>query len=250
MCLAGCSSLPGPFGTWVTTDITLLRSGPATRMTATAVSNTVNQAATAPSTAEMASVLTQIPRTAGNWQPLVLVGESYIDLQCSNYLEAVRLLYRQKQEGDTSLTSLQSATVGIMGLAEAAQKAIGIVGISFGLAQSLFDTHLSSYLYRLPPSSVSSIVESQRQILRAVETGQVPASAWANLNNEAAALRRLQEYITYCTSVVIEDNVSKVLNTSTAGASGTKITSTTTPAVVPIGSQFATSSNTRATLQS
>lgn len=250
MCLAGCSSLPGPFGTWVTTDITLLRSGPATRMTATAVSNTVNQAATAPSTAEMASVLTQIPRTAGNWQPLVLVGESYIDLQCSNYLEAVRLLYRQKQEGDTSLTSLQSATVGIMGLAEAAQKAIGIVGISFGLAQSLFDTHLSSYLYRLPPSSVSSIVESQRQILRAVETGQVPASACANLNNEAAALRRLQEYITYCTSVVIEDNVSKVLNTSTAGASGTKITSTTTPAVVPIGSQFATSSNTRATLQS
>ena len=106
-----------------------------------------------------------------------------------------------------------------MGLALAAQKSIGIVGVAFGLAASLFDTTLNSVLYQLPPASVVSVMNAQRDIFRGQETGANPE--WVNIQNPIAVGNRLNErYIRYCTPVIIEANVGKLLAQTTADANG------------------------------
>ncbi|HSU04889.1 MAG TPA: hypothetical protein VLI93_04895 [Acetobacteraceae bacterium] len=160
----------------------------------------------------------------GNWKAVTLVGEGYIDKQCYNFLAALDDLERSKKTTLADLSALQGATVGIMGLALAAQKTIGIVGVAFGLAASLFDTTTSAVLYQLPASAVASIVVAQSQYLRASEdTMQIP--------NQGQASARLSEYLRYCVPVTIEANISKVLNNSRGSASGI-VTQTTRPAVV------------------
>jgi hypothetical protein len=176
-----------------------------------------------------ASTLEQQQRALGDvqdWAAVTLVGQGYIDTQCQRFLSALHTLDRSRRTTLTNLNTLQSATVGILGLARAAQQAIGIVGISFGLTTSLFDTTVSTFLYELPPSSIVSIVEAQRQLLRVNE-----AEVLATIKNQGDARARLGQYLLYCVPVTIEANVSKVLNNSRAGRDGLIVTADTPAAV-------------------
>lgn len=136
------------------------------------------------------------------WIDVVQAGEQSVDLICGRYESALYELDKNRRAALANLTSIQSATVAIMGLAIAAQKAIGIAGVAFGLAASLFDTTISSVLYQLPPASVVSVMNAQRDLLRAQETVSNPN--WTNIQTQTAAANRLNEYIRYCTPVIIE----------------------------------------------
>ena len=186
---------PGSFAARLTEGGRLLQDGPPATMTAAAIAQNradavpllyafalearqvypvANSPAPFPAT-DIASQQIALVDQNINWPLVTLVGEGYIDTQCNRFLEALNELERAKRGMLANLNAVQSATVGIMGLALAAQKAIGIVGIAFGLAASLIDNTTSVVLYQLPASSVRTIVIAQRDVLRRDEGGQ-PAS--------------------------------------------------------------------------
>jgi hypothetical protein len=121
-----------------------------------------------------------------------------------------------------------------MGLALAAQKTIGIVGIAFGVAASLFDTTTGTVLYQLPAASVSSVVQAQRQVLRGDEDPAKPSPAWRAIDNQAAAAARINEYVQYCSPVTIEANIARVLSNTRAG-NNQDLVSTPAPAAASSG---------------
>lgn len=160
------------------------------------------------------------------WLEVAQAGERSIDQICGQYQSALYLLDKNRRTALSNLNFIQSATVGIMGLALAAQKTIGIVGIAFGLAASLFDTTVNSVLYRLPPASVVSVMNAQRDVLRSQEAPGNPNAI--SITNQIAVGNRLNEYIRYCTPVIIEANVEKLLGQTTV-VDG-KLSATTEPA--------------------
>ena len=159
------------------------------------------------------------------WSRVTEAGEGYIDEQCQDFVAALDRLERSKRATLSGLNVLGSATVGIMGLAQAAQKSIGIVGIAFGLASSLFDISVSSVLYELPAASVASVVQAQRDVLRLHE-----AAVLANIDSPDRAIARLNAYIGYCSPVTIEANIGKLL-ASARQANGHDIEAVTQAAV-------------------
>lgn len=243
---------PGSFGARLTENGRLLADGPPARMTAAAI--TESRASAVPILYAFALEAGQLrpPATGAepfpavdpvqqqvallssgiNWTEVTLVGEGYIDAQCDRLLSALDQLERTKRGTLANLNALQSATVGIMGLAIAAQQAIGIVGVAFGLVASLIDNSTSVVLYQLPASSIRTIVKAQRDVLRQEENA--PGGALSRVTNQGLASARLAEYIQYCVPVTIEANVGKVLNNSRAGEDEDKgriVTGSTIPAV-------------------
>jgi hypothetical protein len=231
------------FGMRVTDSGRLLMDGPPSRMTASAIA--ADRADEVPLLYNFAISAGQIPAPnstiafpaqdptsqqlalfqVADWKAVTLVGEGYIDRQCDQFISALNDLERSKRMTLANLNTIQAATVGIMGLALAAQKTIGIVGIAFGLAASLFDTTTSTVLYQLPASGVASIVSAQQQYLRANEDARL-----SSISNQGLAAARLNEYLHYCVPVTIEENIIKVLNNTSGTAAGI-VTGLTTPAV-------------------
>jgi hypothetical protein len=244
---AGCSNSPGSFGSRLTENGRLLADGPPARMTASAVAE--SQADAVPLLYAFALQTGQIRQKAGetfpatdpglqqaalldggiDWPTTTLVGEGYIDTQCDRFLGALNELERTRRGTFASLNAVQSATIGIMGLALAAQKAIGIVGIAFGLTASLFDDSTSIVLYQLPSSAIRTIVKAQRDVLRQDE--QLPNGVLARVTNQGLASARLGEYIQYCVPVTIETNVASVIGSTAVGPNATIITGPTRPAI-------------------
>lgn len=240
---AGCSSSPTMFGARMTDSGRLLMDGPPARMSAAAIA--ADRADEVPLLYNFAIGAGQVPAPnstipfpaqdpvnqqlallqVADWKAVTLVGEGYIDKQCDQFIAALNDLERSKKTALANLNTVQAATVGIMGLALAAQKTIGIVGIAFGLAASLFDTTTSTVLYQLPASGVASIVAAQQQYLRANEDARL-----SSVSNQGLAAARLNEYLHYCVPVTIEENIIKVLNNTSGTAAGI-ITGLTTPAV-------------------
>jgi hypothetical protein len=160
------------------------------------------------------------------WADITRIGEGRIDRHCTQFISSLYALEKEKKATLANVNAIQSATVGIMGLALAAQKAIGITGIAFGLASSLFDHTTTAVLYQLPAQSITSIVLAQRDILRAGED-----KVLAGVTNQGLASARLAEYIRYCIPVTIEANIATVLGIAKAGP-GNTIQSAGAPAAV------------------
>jgi hypothetical protein len=166
-----------------------------------------------------------------DWKAVTVAGEGYIDGQCNLFLTALDIL---EKSGDARQPErVAGATVGIMGLAQAAQTAIGITGIALGLVGSLFDITTSTVLYQLPASAVSSVVQAQRQALRLDESASRPggpSEEWKGITNQATAAARLSDYIQYCAPVTIEANISKVLSNTRADSNKELVVTATPPA--------------------
>ena len=225
----------------------LLADGPPARMTAAAIAET--RADEVPLLYAFALEAGQIQPTAGepfpatdmdrqqvvlitnrvDWAAVTLVGEGYVDAQCNRFLTLLDQLERSKRASLSNLTALQSASVGIMGLALAAQKAIGIVGIAFGLAANLIENTTSIVLYQLPAPSIRTIVKAQRDILRQDEG--MPNNVLRNINNQGLASARLAEYVQYCVPVTIEGNVGNILANTHSDTNGSLVATATTPTV-------------------
>ncbi len=234
----GCAPSPGSFGARLTADGRLLMDGPSARMTeADVVQARADEVpllyyfaveAGEPVAFPVTDIVAQQQAlsTVRNWGRVAQVGEGYVDTQCQKFVAALDSLERSKRATLAGLNALQSATVGIMGLAQAAQKAIGIVGVSFGLGAGLFDITVSSVLYQLPAASVASVVQAQRDVLRSGE-----AAGLAAVDSQGAAVARLNEYILYCAPVTIEANIGKLLSNA-RGANTRDIMADTTRAAV------------------
>ena len=161
---------------------------------------------------------------------MTLAGEAYVDKQCLDFLTALDVLEKSRRTTLANLNSLQSATTGIMGLARAAQQTMGITGIAFGLAASLFDQTVSTVLYQLPASSVTAIVEAQRQSLRNQESADHATPEWQNIDDRPSATGRLYTYIQYCAPLTIEATITKVLNKTGINENGDIVINPTPPA--------------------
>jgi hypothetical protein len=168
---------------------------------------------------------------ASDWLLVAQAGETSIDLSCSRYEAALYELDKNRKVILANLNATQSASVAIMGLALAAQKSIAIVATAFGLAASLFDTSVNSVLFQLPPASVVSVIDAQRDVYRSKET-QANAG-WSSINNPIAVANRLNEYIRYCTPPIIEANVGKLLGQTKLDQNTGKLTAETEPATQP-----------------
>ncbi len=241
---------PGSLGSRMTESGRLLAEGPPATMTATAIAQ--NRQDSVPLLYAFALEAGQIRQPSNSneafpavdpgqqqvallanridWPAVTLVGEGYIDAQCGRFLTALDELERSKRGTLANLNAMQSATVGIMGLALAAQQAIGIVGVAFGLASSLIDNSTSVVLYQLPASSIRTIVKAQRDSLRLAE--RPPSNVLQSVNNQGMAAARLAEYIEYCVPVTIEGNVGKVLNSASSDPKTGDIVTTPTPPAV------------------
>lgn len=240
---------PGSFGSRMTEGGRLLHEGPPARMTAAAIAESradavpllygfaleAGQIRPTPTSSEPFPTTDpgqqqiMLLKEGIDWAAVTRVGEGYIDAQCDRFITALDQLERSKRGTLANLNAMQSATVGIMGLAVAAQQAIGIVGIAFGLVASLIDNSTSVVLYQLPASSIRTIVTAQRDVLRLGEN--VPNGVMSQVGNQGLASARLAEYIQYCVPVTIEANVGKVLNNTRGDDKGNIITGPTSAAV-------------------
>ncbi len=141
-----------------------------------------------------------------DWKKVTLVGEGYIDAQCAKFLSALDELERSKRGTLANMNALQSAATGIMGLAEAAQKTMGVLGLSFGLLANLIDNTTAIVMYQLPANSIRAVVKAQRDALRNGEEQVLKP-----VDSQGMASSRLAEYAQYCTPITIEANISTVL---------------------------------------
>ena len=251
--LTGCTSSPGSMGARLSENGRLLQDGPQALMTSATISaerqNDVpilyefaieanalrplltiqpggsSSGSPATDVAAQQIALSSVPAAA--WPAITKVGEGRIDRHCTQFISALYALEKEKKATLANMNALQSATVGIMGLALAAQKAIGITGVAFGLAASLFDNTTSTMLYQMPAQSITSIVLAQRTVLRTDED-----KALATVTNQGMAAARLAEYIRYCIPVTIEANISNVLGNAKAGRDGSTIETSITQAAV------------------
>src|SRR6185312_15057456 len=247
--LCACGSSPGGFGARFTENGALLLDGPAARMTPAAAAAERAKAVTllyqfaidagqvppAPGVAAVPDANTlaaqEIALTrVANWKKVTLAGEAYIDKQCQDFLAALDVLEKSRRTTLANLNSLQSATTGIMGLVRTAQETMGITGIAFGLASSLFDRTISTVLYQLPASSVTAIVEAQRQSLRNQETAEHATLEWQGIDDRPSASARLYVYIQYCAPLTIEATITKVLNKTGINERGDIVVTPTPPA--------------------
>ena len=243
---ASCAPAPGSLVARLTERGRLLTDGPPALLTASAVAE--NRAETVPLLYAFVLQAGQLAPAAGqpfpatkledqqlallsirNWPAVVLVGEGYVDAACNRFLAALDELERSRRATLANLNAVQSATVGILGLAIAAQKTIGIVGIAFGLAASLVDNTSAAVLYQLPASAIRAIVRAQRDSLRLHETG--PGNLLTAIGNQGQASSRLAEYVQYCVPVAIEANIARVLNNSISDRRGAITVLDTVPAV-------------------
>ena len=241
----GCASSPGNLIASLTPHGRLLQDGPAAAMNSEAIvadrersvqylyqfalqAGVVQmQSGVAPAVDAEQGALSAV--AADRWPIIVQVGEGYIDGRCQAYLGAIYQLEKSRKATLADLNAIQSATVGIMGLALAAKQSIGVVGLAFGLASSLFDTSVSEFLYQLPSSSIQSIVEAQRLILR-----QGEPDILGSLVNQGLSTGRLASYLQYCAPLNIETNIEKVLQNTRAGtgaAAGSIVTDATAPSI-------------------
>lgn len=223
--LAGCSSSPGGVLARLTERGRLLADGPPARMNPSAVAEATARETpilyafaakvgavpieTPGSLAEQRAALLRV--RPEDWPHVTRAGQFYIDSECQGFMAALHDLERTRKQGLADLNALQSAAVGIMGLARVAQQAIGYVGISFGLVASLFDNDTSKFLYQLPAASVATIVMVQRDVLLARN-----AEALLLIRDQSAASAWLTVYVQYCTPITIEANVGKVLGNAKA----------------------------------
>jgi len=247
--LCACGSSPGGFGARFTENGALLLDGPAARMTPAAAA--AERAKAVPLLYQFAIDAGQVPPAPGvaavpdadtlaaqeialtrvaNWKKVTLAGEAYIDKQCQDFLAALDVLEKSRRTTLANLNSLQSATTGIMGLVRTAQETMGITGIAFGLASSLFDQTISTVLYQLPASSVTAIVEAQRQSLRNQETAEHATLEWQGIDDRPSASARLYVYIQYCAPLTIEATITKVLNKTGINERGYIVVTPTPPA--------------------
>jgi hypothetical protein len=250
--VTGCSSSPGSLIARSSETGRLLQDGPQSLMTSANISaerqndvpilyefaieaNAVKPWAVAPGGGQVSGfpasdiasqqIALSLVSAAG-WRDITRVGEGRIDRNCTQFISALYALEKEKKATLANMNAIQSATVGIMGLAMAAQEAIGITGVAFGLGSSLFDNTTSAVLYQMPAQSITSIVLAQRTVLRTDED-----KALAQVTNQGMAAARLAEYIRYCIPVTIEANISNVLGNAKAGKDGTIETSSTQAAV-------------------
>ena len=252
--VTGCSSSPGSLAARLSENGRLLQDGPLSLMTSANVAaerlndvpilyefaveaNAVkpamvfqdgggNQAGQFPAADIRSQQIALSSVSEAGWRNITLVGEGRIDSHCTRFISALYALEKEKKATLANMNAIQSATVGIMGLALAAQQAIGITGVAFGLAASLFDNTTSAVLYQMPAQSITSIVLAQRDVLRKDEE-----VALAHVTNQGMASARLAEYTRYCIPVTIEANISNVLGNAKAGKDGGIETSITRAAV-------------------
>ena len=252
--VTGCSSSPGSLAARLSENGRLLQDGPLSLMTSANVAaerlndvpilyefaveaNAVkpamvfedgggNQAGQFPAADIRSQQIALSSVSEAGWRNITRVGEGRIDSHCTRFISALYALEKEKKATLANMNAIQSATVGIMGLALAAQQAIGITGVAFGLAASLFDNTTSAVLYQMPAQSITSIVLAQRDVLRKDEE-----VALAHVTNQGMASGRLAEYTRYCIPVTIEANISNVLGNAKAGKDGGIETSVTRAAV-------------------
>ncbi len=249
--LSGCASSPGSALARASENGRLLQDGPQALMTSTTIAVerqndvpilyefAIEAGAIGPKLSNDGRLMGSFPTTdvgaqqaalstvgRSGWADITRIGEGRIDRHCTQFISALYTLEKEKKATLANINAIQSATVGIMGLAVAAQKAIGITGVAFGLAGTLFDNTTSSVLYQLPAQSITSIVLAQRDILRNNEK-----KILSEVTNQGLASARLAEYTRYCIPVTIEANIATVLGIAKAGPDNT-IQSAGAPAAV------------------
>ncbi len=255
--LCGCTASPGMMGARFTSTGALLMDGPSARMTEADIAQ--ERADVVPLLYQFAidsgqiSPLTPLPpgvdtisakedvlfRTPLNWRKVTAAGENYVDRQCLKFKTALDDLERARITSLKNLNTIQSATIGMMGLLKAAQQTIGLTGIAFGLAASLFDQTTSTVLYELPAFSVKAVIDAQRQSLRNEELDDGvnlrPSLEWQQINDRSSASARIYNYVQYCAPVTIEANIAKILNKTAIDTAGNLVVTATQPATMGAG---------------
>jgi hypothetical protein len=188
-----------------TSDLGLLLNGPVQNFDGTALGSYVDNRET---------VLAAISKDAGfggrspinppEWNQFVIAAFGYADAQCEDYLSALRRLDIVRRQTTQEINLVGAATVGILGIAEAAASAIAITGVAFGLAQATVDNFTRGLLYDLPPSTVYGLV---RRMKLAYAAGLTDA-AW---QNRASSFRTIRGYIELCLPLVIEANANNAV---------------------------------------
>ncbi|MEH6434757.1 hypothetical protein [Massilia sp. DD77] len=174
-------------------------------------------------TAEQTRIIEQLATRAGmpkapppsstDWDKIVLAGMEYADLKCEAYMASLVRLNRDKQTLTAQITTLGTATAGIMAAAKSAAKEVALAAIAFGFAGSTIDILGNNVLYELEPSSVRALVTALQAKYRAsVPTGYA---------SRPAAMNAIRGYAVLCTPASIEAEVNHaVKNAEPKGEAG------------------------------
>ena len=177
-------------------DTSLLSTGPDRDLSTVSVKALADRQASLIVDIDRMAGLSQEPATPAEWGKFVRAGFLAADSQCGAYVKALYDLEIARRTTIQQLGLIQTATMGILGVVEAAREAIAITGIAFGLTQNTVDNLSSGLLYELKPPAVE-------QLIGQLKTAYVTSLTEVNWQDRPAAFSTLRGYIALCTPPVI-----------------------------------------------
>jgi len=162
------------------------------------------------------------------WYNLTLVGFNVIDEQCTQYMSDLYGWDRKRNRAKDILTLGASTAATVLGITNAGQKALVLTAQAFGFTSGAWTIFADSYLYKIDPATINSIVAKLQGQYRTVAADNKDTIKL----NGATAYQYLRGYLNLCLPVSIEYSVVEYLAASAGTQKPTGDGSGTPPANV------------------
>lgn len=145
-----------------------------------------------------------VPRSAGDYRPIVNAGMMYVDIRCARYMDALFWFNRVSKSANRQLGYLGSASAAILEIVDASSALVALAPIAFKFATETVDGVGKGLLYDMSPGAVRSIVDEQQVAFKKAIEGQ-------RYTSKTAALQVVQAYLMLCLPVSIEGQVEQAV---------------------------------------
>ncbi|TAV34380.1 hypothetical protein ELI36_19050 [Rhizobium ruizarguesonis] len=150
------------------------------------------------------------PNDENAWQSLVKTGMNDIDHRCDLYLSWLENKRNEKPFVDASLSSIGTATAGVLAVAAPGSVALSYVAVALGFASSTYNAYYNRVLLGIEPSTIKLTVESRRLGFRTQFLD-------ARYHDRADVVYALRSYLKICTPQTIVMDVNSFARAAATG---------------------------------
>lgn len=150
------------------------------------------------------------------WYRVTLAGFNFVDDACTRYMEDLFGWERKRNRTKDILTLAAASTAAILGATGAGTKSLVVVAQAFGFATGATTIFADSYLFKLHPSTIQSIVLKLQEAYRNVAAEPARRAA-INNGGSSVAYQYVRGYLTLCLPVTLEQKIEEYLARTNGG---------------------------------
>lgn len=150
------------------------------------------------------------------WYRVTLAGFNFVDDACTRYMEDLFGWERKRNRTKDILALAASSTAAILGATGAGTQSLVIVAQAFGFATGATTIFADSYLFKLHPSTIQSIVLKLQEAYRNAAADPARKALIVN-GGPSVAYQYVRGYLTLCLPVTLEQKIDEYLQATSAG---------------------------------